>query len=156
VAANIFGALSLCIFIAAIVGKLFAVPAPAPDARRRLAVVAVGSLLGLGPVLVLLVASTLSDKTAIEAAPSLALFTVAVLFTFFPFSLAYTVIVQRALDLRIILRQGTRYAFAQGTLWVLQAIVLVFLIVQLFRFAHHSGRLGHLITPAIFVVIFLF
>ena len=126
-AGNIFAAISLCIFIAAIVGKLFAVPAPPPDARRRLGVVAAGSLLGLGPVLVLLVTSTLSEKTVMETAPSWALLTVAVLFTFFPLSLAYTVIVQRALDLRIILRQGTRYAFARGTLWVLQALVFTFL-----------------------------
>src|SRR6201992_840815 len=69
VAGNVFAALSLCIFIAAIVGKLFAVPAPAPDARRRLGVVAAGSLLGLGPVLVLLVTSTLSAKTYLEMAP---------------------------------------------------------------------------------------
>jgi phosphoserine phosphatase RsbU/P len=156
IAANILGALSLCIFIAAIVGKLFAVPAPAPDARRRLTVVAVGSLFGLGPVLVLLVTSTLSGKTVIESAPSWALFTVAVLFTLFPLSLAYTVIVQRALDLRIILRQGTRYAFAQGTLWVLQAIAFTYLAVRLVRFAHNSGRIAHLITAAVFVVVVSF
>jgi hypothetical protein len=70
-----------------------------------------------------------------EVAPSWALLTVAVLFTFFPLSLAYTVIVQRALDLRIILRQGTRYAFARGTLWVLQTIVFTFLGFRLFHFA---------------------
>jgi sigma-B regulation protein RsbU (phosphoserine phosphatase) len=46
-AGNVFASISLCVFIAAIVGKLFAVPAPAPDARRRLAVVAAGSVLGL-------------------------------------------------------------------------------------------------------------
>ena len=155
-AGNIFAAISLCIFIAAIVGKLFAVPAPAPDARRRLGVVAVGSLLGLGPVLVLLVTSTLSEKTVMETAPSWALLTVAVLFTFFPLSLAYTVIVQRALDLRIILRQGTRYAFARGTLWVLQAIVFTFLFFRIFHFAHASGRGAQLIAPIVFVFIVLF
>ncbi len=76
-----------------------------------------------------------------EMAPSWALLTVGVLFTFFPLSLAYTVIVQRALDLRIILRQGTRYAFARGTLWVLQVIVFTFLGFRLFRhyLAHTSG-----------------
>ena len=130
-AGNVFAAISLCIFIAAIVSKLFYVPEP--DARRRLAVVAAGSLLGLGPVLVLLVTSTFSQKPILEMAPSWALFTVAVLFTFFPLSLAYTVIVQRALDLRIILRQGTRYAFARGTLWVLQTIVFAFLGFRLFQ-----------------------
>ena len=156
VAVNVLAALSLCIFIAAIVGKLFAVPAPAPDARRRLGVVAAGSLLGLGPVLVLLVTSTLSEKSVMEVAPPWALLTVAILFTFFPLSLAYTVIVQRALDLRIILRQGTRYAFARGTLWVLQVIVFTFLGFRIYRFAHTSGRVVHLISPVIFVVVFLF
>jgi phosphoserine phosphatase RsbU/P len=155
-ATNVLAAISICLFIGAVAGKLFAVPAPAPDARRRLSVVAVGSLLGLGPVIVLLVASTLSEKAMLEAAPSWALFTVAVLFTFFPLSLAYTVIVQRALNLRIILRQGTRYAFAQGTLWVLQAVVFTFLGVRLFRLTRHSGRVGHLVTPAVFVVVVLF
>jgi phosphoserine phosphatase RsbU/P len=155
-AGNIFAAISLCIFIAAIVGKLFAVPAPAPDARRRLGVVAAGSLLGLGPGLVLLVTSTLSEKTVMDTAPSWALLTVAVLFTFFPLSLAYTVIVQRALDLRIILRQGTRYAFARGTLWVLQALVFTFLFFRIFHFAHASGRGAQLIAPIVFVVIVLF
>jgi phosphoserine phosphatase RsbU/P len=155
-AANVLASIALCIFIAAIVGKLFAVPAPAPDARRRLAVVAVGSVLGLGPVLVLLVTSTLSGKTVLEGAPFWALITVAILFSFFPLSLAYTVIVQRALDLRIILRQGTRYAFARGTLWVLQVIVVVFLGYRLVHFAHASGRVAQLIAPIVFVFVVLF
>ena len=153
---NIFASISLCIFIAAIVGKLFAVPAPAPDARRRLAVVAAGSVLGLGPVLVLLVTSTLSGKTVLEGAPFWALITVAFLFSLFPLSLAYTVIVQRALDLRIILRQGTKYAFARGTLWILQINVVLFLGVRLIHFAHASGRVGQLIAPIVFVVVVLF
>jgi phosphoserine phosphatase RsbU/P len=155
-ARNVFASISLCIFIAAIVGKLFAVPAPAPDARRRLGVVAAGSVLGLGPVLVLLVTSTLSGKTVQGGARSWALFTVAILFSFFPLSLAYTVIVQRALDLRIILRQGTRYAFARGTLWILQVIVVAFLGFRLVHFAHASGRVGQLIAPIVFVVVVLF
>ena len=91
-----------------------------------------------------------------EMAPSWALLTVTVLFTFFPLSLAYTVIVQRALDLRIILRQGTRYAFARGTLWVLQVIVFAFLGFRLFHFAHTSGRAAQLIAPVVFVVVVLF
>jgi phosphoserine phosphatase RsbU/P len=155
-ASNVFAAITLCIFIAALVSRLFSVPAPAPDARRRLAVVAVGSLLGLGPVLVLLVTSTLAAQPVMEVAPSWALLTVAVLFTFFPLSLAYTVIVQRALDLRIILRQGTRYAFARGTLMVLQGIVFTVLAFRIYRFAHTSGRLAQLISPIAGIVVILF
>src|ERR1700722_12453860 len=155
-AGNVFESISLCIFITAIISKLFHVPEP--DARRRLAVVAAGSLLGLGPLLILLLNSTFSQKPILEMAPSWALFTVAVLFTFFPLSLAYTVIVQRALDLRIILRQGTRYAFARGTLWVLQIIVFAFLGFRIFHFAfaHTSGRAAQLIAPVVIVVVILF
>jgi sigma-B regulation protein RsbU (phosphoserine phosphatase) len=151
---NIFAALTLCVFIAAIVRKLFIVPAK--DARRRLGVVAAGSLLGLGPVLILLLTSTFSSKSLLDGAPPWALLTVGVLFTFFPLSLAYTLIVQRALDLRIILRQGTRYAFARGTLWVLQIIVAAFLGVRLFHFANNSGRAAHLVAPIVFVAFVLF
>jgi sigma-B regulation protein RsbU (phosphoserine phosphatase) len=153
-ARNVFAALSVCTFIGAVIRKLFTVPEP--DARRRLGVVAAGSLLGLSPVLVLLAISTFSEGTVMDVVPSWALLTAAFLFPLFPLSLAYTVIVQRALDLRIILRQGTRYAFARGTLWVLQAIVVAFLGFRLFRFAHTSGRLAQLIAPAVFVVIVLF
>jgi phosphoserine phosphatase RsbU/P len=153
-AGNVFAALSVCIFIVAIIRKLFTVPEP--DARRRLGVVAAGSLLGLTPVLVLLAISTFSENTVMEVVPSWALLTIGFLFTLFPLSLAYTVIVQRALDLRIILRQGTRYAFARGTLWVLQASVFAFLGFRIFRFAHTSGRLAQLIAPAVFVVVVLF
>jgi sigma-B regulation protein RsbU (phosphoserine phosphatase) len=154
IAGNVFAAISLFIFFGEIIGKFFTVPAP--DARRRLAVVAVGSVLGLGPLFVLLVTSALSGTVVMETAPSWALFTVAVLFTFFPLSLAYTVIVQRALDLRILLRQGTRYAFARGTLWVLQALVFAFLGFRIFHFAHTSGRAALLIAPVVFFVIVLF
>ena len=153
-AANIFAALSLSIFIASIVGRLFTIKAP--DARRRVAVVAAGSLLGLLPVLVLILSATFSSKPIFEMVPSWGLLTVGSLFTFFPLSLAYTVIVQRSLDLRIILRAGTRYAFARGTLWVLQAIVFVFLGFRLFRFAHSSNRAAQLIAPIIIFVVALF
>ncbi len=151
---NVFAALTLCVFIAAIVRKLLTVPTK--DAKRRLGVVAAGSLLGLGPVLILLLVTTFSPRPLFEMAPSWALITVGILFTFFPLSLAYTLIVQRALDLRIILRQGTRYAFARGTLWVLQAIVFVFLGVRIFRFSHESGPGLHLIAPLIWAMLVWF
>jgi sigma-B regulation protein RsbU (phosphoserine phosphatase) len=152
--ANVIAAISVCAFIAAMLRKLFTVSAP--DARRRLAVVAAGSLLGLTPILLLQLRSVLFITPVMESVPSWALITVGILFTFFPLSLAYTVIVQRALDLRIILRQGTRYAFARGTLWVLQLVVASFLGYRIFHFSVSSGRIAHLIAPVAFVLVVLF
>jgi phosphoserine phosphatase RsbU/P len=153
-AGNVFAAVSLSIYIIAVVVKLFTVPAA--DARRRLGVVAAGSVIGLTPVLVLLVHATISGKSPTQMEPTWELLTIAVLFTFFPLSLAYTVIVQRALDLRIILRQGTRYAFARGTLILVQIAVFVYLGFRIFHFAHSSGRGAQLIAPVLFAVIALF
>jgi sigma-B regulation protein RsbU (phosphoserine phosphatase) len=153
-AGSIFAPISVFVFIAAIVVRLFTVPAP--DARRRLGVVAAGSLLGLTPVLVLMLHATFSAELPLQMAPSWVLLTVAILFAFFPLSLAYTVIVQRALDLRILLRQGTRYAFARGTLIALQIGVFVFLGFRLVLFIRTSGRSAQLIAPVLFVVIALF
>ncbi len=153
-AANVLAAISVCAFIAAMLRKLFTVSAP--DARRRLGVVAAGSLLGLGPILFLQLRSVFSIVPVMEGVPSWALIAAGVLFTFFPLSLAYTVIVQRALDLRILLRQGTRYAFARGTLWGLQILVLTFLGFRIFHFAQGSGRIAHLIAPVVFVLVMLF
>ena len=153
-ASNVFAVVSLAIFIASIVGRLLT--ARGPDERRRVSVLAAGSLLGLTPVLILLLSATFSAKPIFEMAPSWALLTIAIEFMFFPLSLAYTVIVQRALDVRIILRQGTRYAFAQGTLWVLQAMVFVYLGIRVFHFVHTAGRLAQLIIPIVFVLVVLY
>ena len=47
------------------------------------------------------------------------------IFTLFPISLAYVVVVHRAMDLRIIVRQGTKYAFARSSLWVLRILTAI-------------------------------
>ena len=151
---NVFAALAVVIFIAAIVRKLFTVPAP--DARRRLGVVAAGSLLGLGPALIALVLSTLTGKPLNDLVPEWAILTLIFLFPLFPLSLAYTVIVQRALDVRIFLRQGTRYAFARGTFWVLQAIVFSYLGYWLVRFSREGNHhLIHIVAPIALIAGFL-
>lgn len=156
-AGNVLAILSLVVFIVAIVHKLFTVPAP--DARRRLGVVAAGSLFGLSPAIAGLMLSTFAGRTLFEigqASPWI--FIAALLLTaLFPVSLAYTVIVQRALDVRIFLRQGTRYALARGTLWALQWAVIVFLGYRLVRFIQEPGdHPFRLIVPVVVVVLVLF
>lgn len=152
---NILEAIALVIFLAAVVRKLFTVRQP--DARRRLRVVAAGSFFGLTPMLVVLLISTFSGISVNEVAPSWLIVTLVLLFGLFPLSLAYTVLVQRAFDIRIFLRQGTRYALAKGTLWGLQAVVLIYLGYRLIHFTHESGHhLMRLTVPVIFVVAVFF
>ncbi|MGH9640313.1 MAG: PP2C family protein-serine/threonine phosphatase, partial [Bryobacteraceae bacterium] len=57
-------------------------------------------------------------------------------FAIFPLTLAYVLVVQRAMDLRILVRMGTKYALARGTLWLLRAGIIA-LIVFLFSVPTH-------------------
>jgi phosphoserine phosphatase RsbU/P len=129
---------TLCIilFLAALFDKLRT--ASTADARRRLRVLTFGSALSLGPLIVidsiapLFGANPHHGKWSIVLVPLISLF---------PFTLAYVVVVQRAMDVRILLRMGTKYLLAKATLLILQIAVLCWI---LFRFIFPMiGRKEH-------------
>lgn len=91
------------------------------DARRRLRVLTMGTVLGVGSLLlVFIVLPQFRDSNTVSGfwislAGSIA-------FMIAPFTLAYVVLVQRAMDVRMILRAGTRYVMARAFLLVLQVV----------------------------------
>ncbi|HXE12430.1 MAG TPA: SpoIIE family protein phosphatase [Bryobacteraceae bacterium] len=101
-----------------------------PDARRRLHVLLAGSVVGLGNILIVwgvLPLFGIADPAGIQWLGYVS----ATLMLALPLSLAYVVIVQRAMDVRILLRMGTKYALARGTLVVLRAVLVVVLLIFL-------------------------
>lgn len=99
------------------------------DSRRRLRVLGAGSVVGLGSLLIIFV---LLPHFGIVTQSKLWLAeTGMVLSLVFPFTLAYVVVVQRAMDVRILLRMGTKYALAKATISVLRTGLLIALIVLL-------------------------
>lgn len=97
------------------------------DARRRLQVLGVGSLIGLGSVLLFAMAPLFHIDNTQRWLGLL----VATLSLVFPFTLAYVVVVQRAMDVRILLRMGTKYALARATISVLRTVLLIALVILL-------------------------
>jgi len=127
--------------------------ATSPDARRRLQVLLAGSVVGLGSILVifgLLPYLGIADPNVNRWL----LFLCLVLMLFFPLTLAYVVIVQRAMDVRILLRMGSKYLLASATLMAFRiagiAALIWFIAVPLFT-RHHGP-----VTTAFWGAVLLF
>jgi phosphoserine phosphatase RsbU/P len=118
--------------------------ASSPDARRRLRLLCLASVIGLGSMLVifgLLPWFGISNPAGIFWLG----FTAAVLMLTFPLTLSYIVIVQRAMDVRILLRMGTKYVLARTTLAVVQfavaALIFILFVIPVVA-GHRRDPLG--------------
>jgi sigma-B regulation protein RsbU (phosphoserine phosphatase) len=111
------------LFLVAVVDKQRS--ASTADARRRLRVLMLGSCLSLGPAMAILIVfsllgSTRSGPYFIVAVPFVALF---------PVVISYVLVVQRAMDIRVLLHMGTKYLMAKATLIVIEFAIFLFLVV---------------------------
>ena len=101
------------------------------DARRRLRVLLSGTGTGLISLLVIFV--LLPDLGySLHANGHLWLaYAGSALYSLAPLTLAYVVLVQRAMDLSILVRQGTKYALARATVWGVQFLLIVIVSYRL-------------------------
>jgi sigma-B regulation protein RsbU (phosphoserine phosphatase) len=104
------------------------------DARRRLRILFAGTSIGLTPFFVLAMIA-LARKTDIgQDIPRWVILTAVGILFLFPLALAYVVVVQRAMDLRILIRQGTKYAFARRSLGIVSALLAIWMAYALRQF----------------------
>ncbi|CAN5440068.1 hypothetical protein BH10ACI4_BH10ACI4_28160 [soil metagenome] len=127
--------IAISIFFSAIAQKLGITTNP--DARRRLRVLYIGSAIANTPIALILLSSLVRGVDMAEGLPNW-LFAAAIgVFALFPMTLAYVVVVQRAMDIRILIRQGTRYFFASQSLMVLRVLLGIWLYYSLIEFIRH-------------------
>ena len=130
--------------------------ATTPDAHRRLRVLFYGAITGMTPLLfIALWGVTHGGNFGADLPEWLVLVSLGISFLF-PITLAYVVVVQRAMDVRILLRQGTQYALARGTLNGVRIVLYVLLALAAFNgFKHRFERSGDVLALAaiIFVLI---
>jgi sigma-B regulation protein RsbU (phosphoserine phosphatase) len=134
---NIIGALAICYFFVTLGPKLATTTG---DARRRLRVLYVGSCVGLTPSFILLLISLVRKKDIGQDMPQWIVIASFAILLLFPLSLAYVVVVQRAMDLRLLIRQGTRYAFARQSINILRLLLALWLGLTLMEFFKHPGH----------------
>ncbi len=129
--------ISIVFFLIVLLLKWFT--AQDPDDRRRLRVLFFGLGISLlPPVLVQAITVNIlkmrdDDLPAWIAVPAFSLL------AFFPVTLAYVTVVQRALDVRVILRQSLQYALARRGVVLLQTLVSLLVILVTATF---SGQMS--------------
>jgi sigma-B regulation protein RsbU (phosphoserine phosphatase) len=127
-AANmLLATLAVTIFFAAVFTK--GSMAVSADAKRRLRLLYFGSAIGLAPVFTALFVGLIKGTSDIGSfLPQWLLFTILLLLFVFPLTLAYTIVVQRALDVHVVIRQGLQYALARSGVRVIGIALTVALV----------------------------
>ena len=100
------------------------------DARRRLRILYVGTSAAMLPALVIVIYRIVSGKEGgfFQLVPSWFAILALVAILLFPLTMAYVIVVQRAMDVSVVIRQGLQYALARNGVLAIQ-IVLSFAVV---------------------------
>jgi sigma-B regulation protein RsbU (phosphoserine phosphatase) len=93
------------------------------DSRRRLKILWIGSAAGLTPGFLITLYSLGSGRDWGSGIPEWLLFAAIAALTTFPVTLAYVIVVQRAMEIGMVVRQSMKYALAKGGLIVLRGLI---------------------------------
>ncbi|HEY1240807.1 MAG TPA: SpoIIE family protein phosphatase [Bryobacteraceae bacterium] len=99
--------------------------ATSPDARRRLAILYTGATISLTPLFLIVLYGLARGREVFEGVATPLRLGSLLLLPLFPFTLAYVIVVHRALDVSVVVRQSVKYTLARGGLWALRIIALV-------------------------------
>jgi phosphoserine phosphatase RsbU/P len=127
------------------------------DSRRRLHLLKWGSLIGLTPLLLLIIYQLAFKKGDMEGGPEWTILTICVLFFIFPITLVYVVVAERAMNVRMVLRQGVRYAMARGGIRVLFAVLsgVIGTGVISLTFGSKMTTTQKIVITAVFVIVMI-
>jgi sigma-B regulation protein RsbU (phosphoserine phosphatase) len=111
-----------------------------PDVRRRLKILYWGATIAWTPGLLMVIYGLIKGKEIWALVPEWAILSVFALLLVFPLTLAYVILVERAMDVRLVVRQGLRYALARNGTRILQVIAVTVVLVVAFRMASDVNR----------------
>ncbi|HSU32626.1 MAG TPA: SpoIIE family protein phosphatase [Bryobacteraceae bacterium] len=106
------------------------------DAIRRLRYMITGCSLALIPLLVLVIA----QLTSMAQLPLWVISICLLMLLFFPATMAYVIVVQRAMDIRMVVRSGVRYAMASTSIQILRISLAAALVGVVAFLVQHSAR----------------
>jgi sigma-B regulation protein RsbU (phosphoserine phosphatase) len=110
-----------------------------PDARRRLRILYWGATAAWTPGLLVTLYPRLTSKSVAEVFPQWVILAALVPLVLFPLTLAYVIVVQKAMDVGVALRQGLQYALAKNGVLILQIAAVSAVISAAATLATNEG-----------------
>jgi signal transduction histidine kinase/CheY-like chemotaxis protein len=95
------------------------------DKRRRLILLWTGMLVSFGPLFTLILLGLIQHRDPFTVVPLWAVFPIVLCFDLLPCTMAYVIVVRRAMSLPVLLRQSLRYLLSRRGLATLRLAVLV-------------------------------
>ncbi len=105
------------------------------DAKRRLQVLYWGATVAMTPTLFLGITQFFIAKTGRHPLPEWLVASALALLMVFPLALAYVIVVQRAMDVRLVVRTGLQYALAKNGVRVLQLVLTAVVVMATLKMA---------------------
>ncbi len=125
-----------------------------PDAKRRLRLLYTGSSVSMAPACVLFVVQNVKGGELEQIFPEWLVLSALSLMLLFPITLAYVIVVHRAMDVRVVVRMGLQYALATGGIRVLQVLLTAAVLITGITFARtsHLSRANEITTIALLIL----
>jgi sigma-B regulation protein RsbU (phosphoserine phosphatase) len=125
-----------------------------PDAKRRLRLLYTGSSISMTPACILFVTQNIKGGELQQIFPEWFVLSALSLMLLFPITLAYVIVVHRALDVRVVLRMGLQYALATSGIRVLQVILTAAILITGVTFARsrHLSLANEISTISFLIV----
>jgi len=130
--------------------------AKTPDLRRRLKLTYAGTTISMTPLFLLVIASVILRKSLTHIPDWITVPALMLLFLF-PLTLAYVIVVEKAMDLKVAIRQGLQYALARRGVRVLMVLVTIAVVLTGVHFLNQPGVRGpqQLMLIAFMIVIII-
>jgi sigma-B regulation protein RsbU (phosphoserine phosphatase) len=125
-----------------------------PDAKRRLRLLYTGSSIAMTPACILFVTQSIKGGEIEQIFPEWFVLFALSLMLLFPITLAYVIVVHRAMDVRVVIRQGLQYGLATGGIRVLQIVLTAAVLIGGVTFArNHRQSLANEITTIALLIL---
>ena len=111
-----------------------------PDSRRRLRILYAGTTIAMLPALTIIIYRIASGKQGgfQQLVPEWYAILALLAILLFPLTMAYVIVVQRAMDVSVVIRQGLQYALARNGVLAIQIVLSFFVILIALSFVSDS------------------